>query len=68
MSKQIARLFKDAPDLHNDFRVFMPDRSQQLADDSQPRDKEMNRRKRKLDDVVTLVSNMSLDEELRQIK
>ena len=54
MSKQIARLFKDAPDLRNDFRVFMPDRSQQLADDSHPRDKEKNRRK--LDVVASSMS------------
>lgn len=50
MSKQIARLFKDAPDLRNDFRVFMPDRSQQQGD-SHARDKEKNRRK--LDDVAS---------------
>jgi paired amphipathic helix protein Sin3a len=33
VSKQIARLFKDAPDLRSDFRIFMSDRSQQLLDD-----------------------------------
>ncbi|KAF8880058.1 histone deacetylase complex, SIN3 component [Infundibulicybe gibba] len=33
VSKQIARLFKDAPDLRSDFRVFMPERSQKLLDD-----------------------------------
>ncbi|PFH48078.1 hypothetical protein AMATHDRAFT_150621 [Amanita thiersii Skay4041] len=33
VSRQISRLFKDAPDLRSDFRVFMPERSQQLLDD-----------------------------------
>ncbi|KAJ7674160.1 hypothetical protein B0H17DRAFT_1208186 [Mycena rosella] len=33
VSKQIARLFKDAPDLRSDFRIFMPERSRQLLDD-----------------------------------
>ncbi|KAF8624979.1 hypothetical protein AX15_005613 [Amanita polypyramis BW_CC] len=33
VSKQISRLFKDAPDLRSDFRVFMPERSQRLFDD-----------------------------------
>ncbi|EAU81489.2 sin3b [Coprinopsis cinerea okayama7 len=32
VSRQISRLFKDAPELANDFRVFMPDRSQQILD------------------------------------
>lgn len=30
---QISRLFKDAPDLRSDFRVFMPDKSQSLFDE-----------------------------------
>ncbi|KAF5380136.1 hypothetical protein D9615_006181 [Tricholomella constricta] len=33
VSKQIARLFKDAPDLRSDFRIFMPERSQPNLDD-----------------------------------
>lgn len=33
VSRQISRLFKDAPDLRSDFRVFMPERSQGLLDD-----------------------------------
>ncbi|KAF8067547.1 histone deacetylase complex, SIN3 component [Lyophyllum atratum] len=33
VSKQIARLFKDAPDLRSDFRIFMPERSQSNLDD-----------------------------------
>ncbi|KAG5651812.1 hypothetical protein H0H81_007335 [Sphagnurus paluster] len=33
VSKQIARLFKDAPDLRSDFRIFMPERSHQNLDD-----------------------------------
>ncbi|KAJ2926800.1 hypothetical protein H1R20_g10317, partial [Candolleomyces eurysporus] len=36
VSRQISLLFKDAPDLANDFRVFMPDRSQQGLDGSLP--------------------------------
>ncbi|KAF8634812.1 hypothetical protein AX17_004064 [Amanita inopinata Kibby_2008] len=36
MDEQISRLFKDAPDLRSDFRVFMPERSQQLLDDDFP--------------------------------
>ncbi|RDB18702.1 Paired amphipathic helix protein pst1 [Hypsizygus marmoreus] len=28
-----ARLFKDAPDLRSDFRIFMPERSQQILED-----------------------------------
>jgi len=30
---QISELFKDAPDLRSDFRIFMPDKSQQLFDE-----------------------------------
>jgi hypothetical protein len=33
VSAQISELFKDAPDLRSDFRVFMPNRSHQLVDD-----------------------------------
>ncbi|PPQ82593.1 hypothetical protein CVT25_007107 [Psilocybe cyanescens] len=64
VSKQIARLFKDAPDLRADFRVFMPDRSQQLMEDtaatpslSHARDREKTRRTGKLDVVVGSMSN-----------
>ncbi|KAH9477606.1 Transcriptional regulatory protein SIN3 [Psilocybe cubensis] len=63
VSKQIARLFKDAPDLRADFRVFMPDRSQQLMEDtattslSHARDREKTRRTGKLDSVVGSMSN-----------
>lgn len=59
VSKQIAILFKDDPDLRNDFRVFMPDRSQPIADEStslsHARDREKNRRK--LDVVASSMSN-----------
>lgn len=34
VSRQIARLFKDAPDLRADFRVFMPEQSRQLIDEN----------------------------------
>ncbi|KAF5351246.1 hypothetical protein D9756_008445 [Leucocoprinus leucothites] len=37
VSRQIALLFKDAPDLRADFRVFMPEQSRQLLDESPPR-------------------------------
>ncbi|KAF4616526.1 hypothetical protein D9613_008571 [Agrocybe pediades] len=62
VSRQIARLFKDAPDLRADFRVFMPDRSQQLMDDTVPslshtRDREKNRRK--LDTAASSMNNTS---------
>ncbi|KAJ7127188.1 hypothetical protein C8R44DRAFT_733814 [Mycena epipterygia] len=33
VSKQIAHLFKDSPDLRSDFRIFMPEKSRQLLDD-----------------------------------
>ncbi|KAF9075605.1 hypothetical protein BDP27DRAFT_1315333 [Rhodocollybia butyracea] len=34
VSKQISHLFKDAPDLRSDFRIFMPEGSQSLLDDN----------------------------------
>ncbi|KAF9260585.1 hypothetical protein L218DRAFT_1079264 [Marasmius fiardii PR-910] len=34
VSRQIARLFKNAPDLRADFRIFMPDQNQSFLDDS----------------------------------
>ncbi|KAF8122876.1 hypothetical protein EV363DRAFT_1552445, partial [Boletus edulis] len=33
VSAEIARLFKDDPDLRSDFRIFMPEKSQALFDD-----------------------------------
>ncbi|EGN92496.1 hypothetical protein SERLA73DRAFT_117204 [Serpula lacrymans var. lacrymans S7.3] len=33
VSAEIAKLFKDAPDLRSDFRIFMPEKSQQLFDE-----------------------------------
>lgn len=33
MSAEIARLFKDDPDLRSDFRIFMPEKTQGLFDD-----------------------------------
>lgn len=33
VSKQIARLFKDDPDLRADFRIFMPERNRQVLED-----------------------------------
>ncbi|TFK75487.1 hypothetical protein BDN72DRAFT_440795 [Pluteus cervinus] len=34
VSKQIALLFKDAPDLRSDFKIFMPERGQHLREDN----------------------------------
>ncbi|KAL0570127.1 hypothetical protein V5O48_011832 [Marasmius crinis-equi] len=34
VSRQIARLFKNAPDLRADFRIFMPDQNQGFLDDT----------------------------------
>lgn len=65
VSRQIARLFKDAPDLRADFRVFMPEQSRQLLDESPPRASPSHRtetplnearNKRKLDAVASSVS------------
>ncbi|KAJ8489435.1 hypothetical protein ONZ45_g13590 [Pleurotus djamor] len=33
VSVQISQLFKDAPDLRSDFRIFMPPKTQQMLDD-----------------------------------
>ncbi|KAG6809875.1 hypothetical protein H0H92_014314 [Tricholoma furcatifolium] len=63
VSKQIARLFKDAPDLRADFRIFMPERSQQNLDDpspgrSTPSASTDAKGKRKLDTVANNASNL----------
>jgi paired amphipathic helix protein Sin3a len=50
VSRQIARLFKDAPDLRSDFRIFMPAHSQSLDDPSNMGD--ASRGKRKLEVVA----------------
>ncbi|KIK06012.1 hypothetical protein K443DRAFT_674585 [Laccaria amethystina LaAM-08-1] len=60
VSRQIAKLFKDAPDLRADFRVFMPDRSQQLMDDgpAHPRPgTPLDKNRRKLDIVANSSSS-----------
>jgi len=66
VSKQISRLFKDAPDLRSDFRVFMPERSQQLLDDdySPPGHRTEtpgaeSRSRRRLDTVATAAASSS---------
>ncbi|KAF8156921.1 hypothetical protein B0H34DRAFT_711197 [Crassisporium funariophilum] len=59
VSRQIATLFKDAPDLRADFRVFMPDRSQQLMDDGPSHPSTHEKSRRKLDDVANSVNNSS---------
>jgi paired amphipathic helix protein Sin3a len=35
VSAEIARLFKDDPDLRADFRIFMPEKSQALFDEAE---------------------------------
>ncbi|KAK2461043.1 hypothetical protein APHAL10511_006984 [Amanita phalloides] len=63
VSRQISRLFKDAPDLRSDFRVFLPERSQQLLGGgySPPHRMETpgaeGRTKRRLETVATAVSS-----------
>lgn len=65
MSRQIALLFKDAPDLRADFRSFMPEQSRQFPDESPPQDSPVQRTetplndarsKRKLDAVANAAS------------
>ncbi|KAF9525755.1 hypothetical protein CPB83DRAFT_859047 [Crepidotus variabilis] len=58
VSRQIARLFKDAPDLRADFRIFMPDRGGQLMDDA-PHSSRKDKDRRKLDVVANSMSNAS---------
>ncbi|KAH0581672.1 hypothetical protein H2248_011367 [Termitomyces sp. 'cryptogamus'] len=62
VSKQIARLFKDAPDLRSDFRIFMPERSQSNLDDPSPPERRgtpfAEKGKRKLDTVANNASNL----------
>ena len=65
VSKQIAILFKDAPDLRADFRVFIPDRSQQLMDG--PAHTSTNdRHRRKLDAVANSVTHSSLPQKRKR--
>jgi paired amphipathic helix protein Sin3a len=60
VSKQIAILFKDAPDLRSDFRVFIPDRSQQPMDGLAHTSSQQDRHRRKLDAVANSFSHSSL--------
>ncbi|KAG7097684.1 hypothetical protein E1B28_005009 [Marasmius oreades] len=56
VSRQIARLFKNAPDLRADFRIFMPDQNQSFLDDSSINDRAGTpdmKGKRKLDVVAS---------------
>ena len=65
VSKQIAILFKDAPDLRADFRVFIPDhRSQQLMDG--PAHSTYDRHRRKLDAVANSVTHSSLPQKRKR--
>ncbi|KAG6837451.1 hypothetical protein H0H93_008994 [Arthromyces matolae] len=62
VSRQIARLFKDDPDLRSDFRIFMPERSQSNLDDPSPErtgtPSADPKGKRKLDVVASNASNL----------
>ncbi|KAJ6494619.1 histone deacetylase complex, SIN3 component [Mycena vitilis] len=51
VSKQIARLFRDAPDLRSDFRIFMPERNRQLLDDLPASSRSDKGKQRKADPV-----------------
>ena len=63
VSKQIAILFKDAPDLRADFRVFIPDRSQQPMDGP---GHTYDRHRRKLDAVANSVTHSSLPQKRKR--
>lgn len=65
VSKQIAILFKDAPDLREDFRVFIPDRSQQLMD-GPAHTSTHDRHRRKLDAVANSVTHSSLPQKRKR--
>ena len=65
VSKQIAILFKDAPDLRSDFRVFIPDRSQQLMD-GPAHTSTHDRHRRKLDAVANSVTHSSLPQKRKR--
>lgn len=53
MSRQIALLFKDAPDLRADFRSFMPEQSRQLPDELPPQVSPVQRTETPLNDART---------------
>lgn len=64
VSKQIAILFKDAPDLRADFRVFIPDhRSQHLMDGP---GHTSERHRRKLDAVANSFTHSSLPQKRKR--
>ena len=63
--KQIAILFKDAPDLRADFRVFIPDRNQQLMD-GPAHTSTHDRHRRKLDAVANSVTHSSLPQKRKR--
>ncbi|KAJ7178645.1 hypothetical protein C8R43DRAFT_974110 [Mycena crocata] len=56
VSKQIAELFRDAPDLRADFRIFMPERSRGLADDMASSSRSDKTKQRKAEPVVASTS------------
>jgi len=53
VSRQIALLFKDAPDLRADFRSFMPEQSRQLPDELPPQVSPVQRTETPLNDART---------------
>jgi paired amphipathic helix protein Sin3a len=65
VSKQIAILFKDAPDLREDFRVFIPDRSQQRMD-GPTHTSAQDRHRRKLDAVANSFTHSSLPQKRKR--
>jgi histone deacetylase complex regulatory component SIN3 len=65
VSKQIAILFKDAPDLRSDFRVFIPDRSQQPMD-GPAHTSTQDRHRRKLDAVANSFTHSSLPQKRKR--
>jgi len=53
VSRQIALLFKDAPDLRADFRSFMPEQSRQFPDELPLQDSPVQRTETPLNDART---------------
>ncbi|EDR09490.1 uncharacterized protein LACBIDRAFT_319144 [Laccaria bicolor S238N-H82] len=68
VSRQIAKLFKNACDLRADFRVFMPDRSQQLMDDgpARPRPGTPSDKNRRKLDIVANSSSTALSQKRKR--
>ncbi|KAK7032931.1 histone deacetylase complex, SIN3 component [Favolaschia claudopus] len=52
VSKQIAHLFKDDPDLRADFRIFMPERNRQLMEDAPSSSRSEKGKQRKAEQAI----------------